>query len=96
MNTTRAVNYGLLTRSPKIAFLSAVTYTFSRYPFDLQHTVIGPQEVFEEAYVPATYQEQWLDVLPPNSRRIEFSVTTLFSWDSEQRLFTGERVYFYL
>jgi hypothetical protein len=52
--------------------------------------------VFEEAYVTGTYQAQWLDMPPPSGQRIEFNVTILFPWDPAQRLFTGERVYFFL
>jgi predicted ester cyclase len=64
--------------------------------FDLQNIVVGPQGVFEEAFVTGTYREQWLDMPAPNGERIEFAVTILFPWDPQQRLFTGERVYFFL
>jgi predicted ester cyclase len=77
-------------------FYQQLLAAFPDIHFDLQNIVIGPQGVFEEAHVTATYQEQWLDMPPPTARRIEFSVTILFPWDLEQRLFTGERVYFYL
>jgi len=64
--------------------------------FDLQYIVIGPQGVFEEANVTATYRSQWLDMPPPSDQPIEFTVTILFPWDTKQKLFTGERVYFYI
>jgi predicted ester cyclase len=76
-------------------FYQQLLGSFPDIHFDLQNIVIGPQGVFEEADVTATYQEQWLDMPAPNSERIEFTVTILFPWDPEQQLFTGERVYFY-
>ena len=77
-------------------FYQQLLASFPDIHFDLQYIVIGPQGVFEEANVTATYQEQWLDMPPPHAHPIEFAVTILFPWDPEQRLFTGERVYFYL
>lgn len=77
-------------------FYQQLLTSFPDIHFDLQYIVIGPQGVFEEARVTATYQEQWLDMPAPDSRRIEFNVTILFPWDPEQQLFTGEQVYFYL
>jgi len=77
-------------------FYQQLLSSFPDIHFDLQSIVIGPQEVFEEAHVTATYREQWLDMPPPNAQGIEFNVTILFPWDPEQQLFTGERVYFYL
>ena len=77
-------------------FYQQLLTSFPDIHFDLQNIVIGPQGVFEEANVTATYQEQWLDMPSPNAERIEFTVTILFPWDPEQQLFTGERVYFYL
>jgi predicted ester cyclase len=64
--------------------------------FDLQNIVIGPQGVFEEAFVTGTYESQWLDMPSPNGQRVEFAVTILFPWDPKQKLFTGERVYFFI
>lgn len=77
-------------------FYQQLLTSFPDIHFDLQHIVIGPQGVFEEAQVTATYQEQWLDLPAPSGQPIEFSVTILFPWDPEQGLFTGERVYYYL
>lgn len=77
-------------------FYRQLLTSFPDIHFDLQYIIIGPQGVFEEARVTATYQEQWLDMAAPNGERIEFTVTILFPWDPELQLFTGERVYFYL
>lgn len=77
-------------------FYQQLLTAFPDIHFDLQNIVIGPQGVFEEAFVIGTYEAQWLDMPPPTGQRIEFAVTILFPWDPEQRLFTGERVYFYL
>lgn len=77
-------------------FYQDLLTAFPDIHFDLQHIVIGPQGVFEEANVTATYESQWLDMLPPTNQPIEFTVTILFPWHTQQRLFTGERIYFYL
>lgn len=77
-------------------FYQELLTAFPDIHFDLQHIVIGPQGVFEEAFVTGTYEAQWLDMPHPHGQRIEFNVTILFPWDPEQRLFTGERVYFHL
>lgn len=69
---------------------------FPDIQFDLQNIVIGPQGVFEEAFVSGTYQSQWLDMPSPTGKRVEFAVTILFPWDSKQKLFSGERVYFFI
>ncbi|MGE5642573.1 MAG: nuclear transport factor 2 family protein [Byssovorax cruenta] len=77
-------------------FYTQLLTAFPDIHFDLQNIVIGPQGVFEEAFVTGTYQAQWLDMPAPSGQRIQFAVTILFPWDPEQRLFTGERVYFFL
>jgi predicted ester cyclase len=77
-------------------FYTQLLTAFPDIHFDLQNIVIGPQGVFEEAFVNGTYQAPWLDMPTPSGQRIEFAVTILFPWDPEQRLFTGERVYFFL
>jgi predicted ester cyclase len=77
-------------------FYQQLLAAFPDIHFDLQNIVIGPQGVFEEAYVTGTYQSQWLDMPEPAGQLIEFNVTILFPWDPEQRLFAGERVYFFL
>jgi len=77
-------------------FYQQLLSAFPDIHFDLQYIVIGPQGVFEEANVTATYRSQWLDMPPPSDQPIEFTVTILFPWDTKQKLFTGERVYFYI
>jgi predicted ester cyclase len=76
-------------------FYQQLLEAFPDIHFDLQRIVIGPQGVFEEAHVTATYQSQWLDMPPPNGQSIEFDVLILFPWDAGQQLFSGERVYFF-
>lgn len=92
------VNKGLDWRGKEGAtqFYQQLLTSFPDIHFDLQNIVIGPQGVFEEAYVNGTYQAQWLDMPHPNGQRIEFAVTILFPWDPNQQLFSGERIYFYL
>ncbi len=77
-------------------FYQQLLTAFPDIHFDLQNIVIGPQGVFEEALANGTYQSQWLDMPSPSGKRIEFSVTILFPWDSEKKLFKGERVYFFI
>ena len=76
-------------------FYQQLLTAFPDIHFDLQQIVIGPQGVFEEAHVTATYQSQWLDMPPPQGEPVQFDVILLFPWDAGQRLFTGERVYFF-
>jgi predicted ester cyclase len=77
-------------------FYQQLLVAFPDIHFDLQNIVIGPQGVFEEAFVTGTYESQWLDMPAPNHQRIEFAVTILFPWASHQRLFSGERIYFFI
>jgi ketosteroid isomerase-like protein len=77
-------------------FYTQLLTSFPDIHFDLQNIVIGPQGVFEEAFVTGTYQVQWLDLPAPGGQHVEFNVTILFPWDPEQKLFRGERIYFYL
>jgi ketosteroid isomerase-like protein len=77
-------------------FYQQLLGAFPDIHFDLQNIVIGPQGVFEEAFVTGTYESQWLDMPSPNGQRIEFAVIILFPWNPTQRLFTGERVYFFI
>ena len=60
--------------------------------FDLQQIVIGPQGVWEEAAVTATFERGWLG-LAPTGERVEFVVTIFFPWDAAARKFKGERVH---
>lgn len=77
-------------------FYQQLLTAFPDIHFDLQNIVIGPQGVFEEASVTGTYQSQWLNMPSPNGQHLEFAVTILFPWDPKHRLFTGERVYFFI
>jgi predicted ester cyclase len=77
-------------------FYQQLLGAFPDIHFDLQSIVIGPQGVFEEAFATGTYQAPWLDMPPPHGERIEFAVTILFPWDPTSRLFSGERIYFYI
>ncbi|HVF24913.1 MAG TPA: nuclear transport factor 2 family protein [Anaerolineales bacterium] len=76
-------------------FYQQLLTAFPDIHFDLQQIVIGPQGVFEEAHVTATYQSRWLAMPPPQGEPVQFDVILLFPWDAGQRLFTGERVYFF-
>ena len=77
-------------------FYQQLLGAFPDIHFDLQSIVIGPQGVFEEAFVTGTYESQWLDMPSPHGQGIEFAVTILFPWDLEQKLFTGERIFFFI
>jgi predicted ester cyclase len=76
-------------------FYTQLLTSFPDIHFDLQNIVIGPQGVFEEAYVTGTYEVQWLDLPAPNGQHLAFYVTILFPWDPIQRLFSGERIFFH-
>jgi hypothetical protein len=58
----------------------------------LQNIVIGPQGVFEEAWVTATHEGEWRGIAP-TAQRLEFMVGILFPWDKDKQKFKGERVY---
>ena len=77
-------------------FYQELLTSFPDIHFDLQNIVIGPQGVYEEAYVTGTYRSQWLDMPEPHGESLAFNVTILFPWESEKRLFRGERIYFFL
>jgi len=77
-------------------FYTQFLTAFRDIHFDLQNIGIGPQGVFEEAFVAGTYASRWLDMPSPNGQRVEFAVTIFFPWDPDRRLFTGERVYFFI
>lgn len=77
-------------------FYQQLLGAFPDIHFDLQSIVMGPQGVFEEAFVTGTYESQWLDMPSPHGQRIEFAVTILFPWDRGQKLFTGERIFFFI
>jgi predicted ester cyclase len=76
-------------------FYQQLLTSFPDIHFDLQHIIIGPQGVYEEAHVTGTYESQWLDMPPPTGKRTEFDVVIVFPWDASRKLFTGERIYFF-
>jgi predicted ester cyclase len=73
-------------------FYTELLTAFPDIHFDLQHIVIGPQGVWEEAHVTATYQQAWLDY-PATGQPVEFEALILFPWDPEKQKFKGERVH---
>jgi steroid delta-isomerase-like uncharacterized protein len=73
-------------------FYMELLAAFPDIHFDLTDIVIGPQGVCEEADVNGTHQTEWLG-FPPSGERLIWKVAIFFPWDSEQRLFRGERVY---
>ena len=60
--------------------------------FDLQHIVIGPQGVCEEAKVTGTQQGKWLSRAATGAQ-VEFRVVIFFPWDQGRKKFRGERVF---
>ena len=77
------------------AFYRALLGAFPDVRFELENIVIGPQGVCEEARLTGTHERDWLEY-PATGRAIDFQVVIFFPWDPEQRLFSGERVYFHL
>lgn len=74
-------------------FYTELLGAFPDVRFDLQHIVIGPQGVCEEARVTGTHERAWLE-FEATGRSVEFRVVIFFPWDRERKKFTGERVYF--
>jgi predicted ester cyclase len=60
--------------------------------FDLQHIVIGPQGVSEEARATGTLQGRWLSRAATGAA-VEFRVVIFFPWDPQKKKFRGERVF---
>ena len=77
-------------------FYSGLLTAFPDIHFELKNIVIGPQGVFEEADVTATYRNQWLNFPEPSGQKLEFSVLILFPWDPVKRKFKGERMWYSL
>jgi predicted ester cyclase len=73
-------------------FYGGLLGAFPDIDFELTDIVIGPQGVCEEARVTATHEADWLDY-PATGDRVEFGVVIFFPWDSERKLFRGERVH---
>ena len=75
-------------------FYTELLSAFPDIVFDLRNIVIGPQGVFEEADVTATWKGPWLGT-EPSGEHVEFRVLILFPYDEEAKLFSGERVYIF-
>lgn len=73
-------------------FYTDLIGAFPDIDFALQHIVIGPQGVCEEAVATGTFRHDWLD-LPATGEPVRFTVIITFPWDTARRRFTGERVY---
>jgi predicted ester cyclase len=74
------------------AFYTEFLTAFPDVHFDLQNIVIGPQGVYEEAVAVGTHEGEWLGE-EPSGKRLEWRVIIYFPWDSDARLFAGERVW---
>jgi predicted ester cyclase len=73
-------------------FYAGLLGAFPDIDFQLSDIVIGPQGVCEEADVTGTHEGEWLGI-PPSGERLAWKVAIFFPWDTQQRLFAGERVY---
>ena len=73
-------------------FYGGLLGAFPDIDFQLSDIVIGPQGVCEEADVTGTHEDEWLGIRP-SGERLEWKVAIFFPWDTERRLFRGERVY---
>lgn len=62
--------------------------------FELTDIVIGPQGVIEVADAHGTHRGTWLGA-SPTDEHVEFQVIIHFPWDPNQRLFTGEKVWWF-
>ena len=73
-------------------FYTELLTAFPDIEFNLTDIVIGPQGVCEEARVTGTHEAEWVGN-PPSGERLTWRVVIFFPWDSERRLFRGEKVY---
>jgi predicted ester cyclase len=73
-------------------FYTGLLTAFPDIDFKLTNIVVGPQGVCEEADVTGTHEQDWVDYAA-TGQRVEFGVVIFFPWDTEERLFTGERVH---
>lgn len=74
------------------AFYNHLLTAFPDVDFQLQNIVIGPQGVFQEAFVTGTHKADWLDN-PPTGKNFSWTTIIFFPWDSEKKKFKGERIY---
>ena len=73
-------------------FYGSLLAAFPDVHFELTDIVIGPQGVCEAANVTGTHEGDWLDY-EATGDRVEFGVVIFFPWDSDRKLFAGERVW---
>jgi predicted ester cyclase len=73
-------------------FYTELLTAFPDIHFDLTDIVIGPQGVCEEAEVTGTHAGRWL-AHEPTGDRLTWRVLIFFPWDTERRLFRGEKIY---
>lgn len=73
-------------------FYTELLTAFPDVHFELEHIVIGPQGVHEDARVTGTHLGRWLDH-EPTGERLEWRNSILFPWDPVARKFKGEIVY---
>ena len=73
-------------------FYMQLLTAFPDIHFDLTDIVIGPQGVCEEARVTGTFESEWVGV-EPTGERLAWRVVIFFPWDSERRLFRGEKIH---
>lgn len=73
-------------------FYQTLLGAFPDIKFELQHIVIGPQGVCEEALVTGTHGGEWLG-FRPTGHRVRFTVVIFFPWDAARKKFAGERVF---
>ena len=73
-------------------FYTGLLSAFPDIVFELTDIVIGPQGVCEEADVTGTHLGEWLGQAP-TGEQLAWKVVIFFPWDSEARLFRGEKVY---
>lgn len=73
-------------------FYRGLLGAFPDIDFNLTHIVVGPQGVCEEAVATGTHQAEWLG-WEPSGERVTWRVIIFFPWDTERKLFTGERMY---
>ena len=79
-------------KSGATAFYTHLLTAFPDIDFQLQNIVIGPQGVFQEAFVTGTHKADWLG-FAPTGKKLQWNTLILFPWDSEKKKFKGERVY---
>jgi steroid delta-isomerase-like uncharacterized protein len=73
-------------------FYTELLRAFPDIHFDLTDIIIGPQGVCEEARVTGTHTAEWVGN-PPSGERLTWRVVIFFPWDTERRLFQGEKIY---